>query len=244
MMASSVPAKGADDYACSLLTAWILSLGWKRLLLVSDNEAPLLALLRLVAANLRGIEVIPRTCPVGDSAANGLAKAAVWELKAQMRVIRSQVEQRYNQRLAEDDPLLAWTARYAASCISRFRIQHDGRTPEQRRCGRRWQRPTIEFGEQAMFHPARDKAKEHGALERSWRGVYVGHQERTGSALFLTPSGVERGTRITRMVGDERFDIGFMKTVKGVPRRMGPEGRQLQQPAAGASEIGAGVAPR
>ena len=56
-------------------------MGWKRLMLVSDNEAPLLALLRLVTANLPGIEVIPRTCPVGDSAANGLAEAAVRELK-------------------------------------------------------------------------------------------------------------------------------------------------------------------
>ena len=34
-----------------------------------------------------------------------------------------------------------------------------------------------------------------GGDQRLLRGVYVGHHERSGAAIFLTPDGVKRGTR-------------------------------------------------
>ena len=98
---TALAKKGVDDYATSFLTAFLLSLGWKRLVLRSDNEPSLLALLRRVAANLPGIEVIPKTSPEGDHAANGLAEVGVREVKSQSRVIRSQLEARLQKRLTE-----------------------------------------------------------------------------------------------------------------------------------------------
>ncbi len=63
--------KGRDDYATSYLTGWILRLGWRRLVVKSDIEPAILALLSRVATNLPGVEMIPPTSPEGDHAANG-----------------------------------------------------------------------------------------------------------------------------------------------------------------------------
>eukprot|EP00974_Lingulodinium_polyedra_P026370 2543977-Lingulodinium_polyedra.AAC.1 len=144
--ATMIQRKGhQDDYAVSYMTGVVLGLGWKRLLLRSDNEPALLSFLRRVTANLPGVEVVPQTSPEGDHAANGLAEVGVRELKAQTRVLRSQVESRLGARLARDDPLLAWLPRHAGNCMSRYRVLEDGRTPEHRRTGKRWRRPAVEF---------------------------------------------------------------------------------------------------
>ena len=31
--------------------------------------------------------------------------------------------------------------------VSKYRIMDDGRTPDQRRCGKTWKRPVVEFGD-------------------------------------------------------------------------------------------------
>ena len=46
---------------------------------------------------------------------------------------------------------------------------------------------------------------------------YVGHHERPGAAIFLTPDGVKRGTRIAKMMEHERWDRLFSATCVGVP---------------------------
>ena len=56
-----------------------------------------------------------------------------------------------------------------------------------------------------------------GGDQRLLRGVYVGHHERSGAAIFLTPDGVKRGTRIARMMEHERWDRVFSAMCVGVP---------------------------
>ena len=41
----------------------------------------------------------------------------------------------------------------------------------------------------------------------------VGHHEKSGAAIFLTPDGVKRGTRIARMMEHERWDRVFQSWV-------------------------------
>ena len=62
-------------YAPAFFTGWLRGLGWKRLLLRSDNERALLAFLRAAAASLEGVEVIEQASPEGDHAANGLERS-------------------------------------------------------------------------------------------------------------------------------------------------------------------------
>ena len=241
LMCSAIPRKGACTYARAFAIGWLLSLGYKRLVVKSDNEHGLLSLLRDVVADAVGVECIPKTSPEGDSAANGLAEGAVREVKAQVRVLRSQLEQRLGERLPEDEPVLAWLPRHAANVLSRFRVLEDGRTAEQRRTGRRWRRPTLEFGETCLFYPTGARDKQEGA--RMLRGIFVGQHERSGAALMLTPTGVARGVRLARVVEDERWSATFVKTCRGLPWETRPRQRELPVPLTGRSENGVGLAP-
>ena len=75
------------------------------------------------------------------------------------------------------------------------------------------------------------------------RGVYVGHHERSGAAIFLTPDGVQRGTRIARMLEHERWDRVFSATCVGVPWQLSPDQRNLVRPVVPEEEADHGVAP-
>ena len=103
----------------------------------------LLSLIERVTSNLTGVELVLMTSPEGDHAANGLAEVGVREIKAQTRILRSQLEQRLGSRIDEKDPLMSWIPRHAANCVSRYRIMDDGRMLDQRRCGKTWKRPVV-----------------------------------------------------------------------------------------------------
>ena len=58
-----------------------------------------------------------------------------------------------------------------------------GKTPDQRRTGKRWRRQVVEFVEKAAFLPvaARREGRVAGDAERMMDGIFVGHHERTGA---------------------------------------------------------------
>ena len=155
--ATVVYRKGASDYASSFLTAFIKSLGFKRILVRSDNARSLLSLIERVTCNLTGVELVLMTSPEGDHQANGLAEVGVREIKAQTRILRSQLVQRLGSRIDEKDSLMSWMPRHAANCVSRYRIMDDGRTLDQRQCGKTGKRPGVEFGESPHFRPVENK---------------------------------------------------------------------------------------
>ena len=113
----------------------------------SDNERSLLSLIERVTSNLKGVELVLMTSPEGDHQANGVAELGVREIKDQTRILRSQLEQRLGIRIDEKDPLMSWIPRHAADSVFRDRIMDDGQTPDQRRYGRTWKRPDVEFGQ-------------------------------------------------------------------------------------------------
>ena len=119
LAATQVPEKGMNVYALAFFTGWLRGLGWKPLLLRSDNERALLAFLRAAAASLEGVEVIDQASPEGDHAANGLAEVGVREVKAQTRVQKSHLEERLKRQLDWSEPLATWLVRHSADCLSR-----------------------------------------------------------------------------------------------------------------------------
>ena len=79
-----------------------------------------------MTSNLTGVELVLMTFPEGDHAENGLAEVGVRVIKAQTRILRSQLEQRLGNRTDEKDPLMPWIPRHAANCVQ---IQNHGRWP-------------------------------------------------------------------------------------------------------------------
>ena len=57
--ASALPAKGVTEYALAFLLGWFKSLGYRCIVVRSDNERALLALLQRVSRVLDGAEWIP-----------------------------------------------------------------------------------------------------------------------------------------------------------------------------------------
>ena len=191
--ATVVDRKGASDNARSFLTAFVKSLGFKRILVRSDNERSLSSLIERVTCNLTGVEWLLMTFPEGDH--------AVREINAQTRILRSQLEQRLGSRIDEKDPLISWIPRHAANCVSRYRLMDDGRTLDQWRCGKTWKRPVVEFGESVNFRPVGENNALRGGDQRMLRGIHVGHHERSGAAIFLTQGRCKQGNENSTNVG-------------------------------------------
>ena len=96
LAATQVSEKGMNVYALTFFTGWLRGMGWKRLLLRSDDERALLAFLRAA---------IEQASPEGNHAANGLAEVGVREVKAQTRVLKSHLEERLKRQLDWSEPL-------------------------------------------------------------------------------------------------------------------------------------------
>ena len=180
---------------------------------------------------------------LGDHAANGLVEVGVREIKAQTRILRSQLEQRLGNLIDEKDPLMSWIPCHAANCVSRYRIMDDGRTPDQRRCGKTWKRPVVEFGESVHFRPVGENIALRGGDRRMLRGVYVGHHERSGAAIIFSPGGVKRERELRECLSTRDGIACSVATCIGIPWQLRPDQRNLARPVVPEAEADQGVAP-
>ncbi|CAK0841849.1 unnamed protein product [Prorocentrum cordatum] len=203
--ASSVPAKGKDDFSSSVAVDFFNHIGHKRCIYQSDGENPLLALKRDVCSKAEGKELLLRESPVGEHQANGAAENAVKVIKGVVRTVLVSAQAKWKHRLPFGHPLMLWAPTYAAQMLNRFKIGDDGKTSEQRRSGKRWEKVTVLFGERIQVKKlVKDSLKRD--LEPRWvTGYYAGHTSRSGTALVLTSKGVQRGTAISRLPPAERW---------------------------------------
>jgi hypothetical protein len=186
MMSTSLREKGvADLTATKLLAKFLDVLGYREVVLKSDGERALIALKRAAARQSKGlVRAIHEESPKGDSKANGEAEQAVREIKWRVRAITMMLEKKLNTKLPEGHPLLTWVPRYAAEQSNRFKIGHDGRTPEERRTGKRCLKPMPLFGERIMVKPVGQGRK--GDLSKMKSGRFLGCHNRFGSVLAIT----------------------------------------------------------
>ena len=150
MAASCVPRKGVNDYSVRFLVGVMRDLGFKRMVAKSENEHAIIALREAVTAVARDLEIVPQGPPVGDHPANGFIESCVREVKRQCRVVRTSSEEKLQDRFPDTHDALTWLPRYAANLISRYRVGLEGKTPDQRRCGRRWRKPSVQFFEEVF----------------------------------------------------------------------------------------------
>ena len=68
----------------------------------SDGEPSIVAL-KTAAADAAGVECVPRESPVGEHQANGLVENACREIKRQVRVARSALEEKVGRPLSDSD---------------------------------------------------------------------------------------------------------------------------------------------
>ena len=121
-----------SQYAVAFVAGAIQELGYKRILMKSDNEPSIKRLKERVSECLPGVECVPKEAPVGDSRANGSAENAVKQVKGQFRTLKTSTEDRYRCKIDAKSCLLAWIPRHCANLMTRFKQYSDGRTAIQR----------------------------------------------------------------------------------------------------------------
>ena len=120
-----------SQYAAAFVAGAIQELGYKRILMKSDNEPAIKRLKERVSECLPGVECVPKEAPVGDSRANGSAENAVKQVKGQFRTLKTSTEDRYSCKIDAKSCLLAWIPRHCANLMTRFKRHSDGRTAIQ-----------------------------------------------------------------------------------------------------------------
>ena len=208
--ATFVDAKGPTPYAVKYFTNFLKSLGYKRVVMQSDGEPSIVAL-KTAAADAAGVECVPRESPVGEHQANGLVENACKEIKRQVRVARSALEEKVGRPLSDSDPVLAWLPRHVGDLMNRYKKGTDGKTPESRRTGKQRRKPAISYGERLYYRMVGENVR---GLKV---GRYIGHHGRTGSLLVITADGVQRGTGIRRLGPAERWVMDGWDDQRGFP---------------------------
>ena len=122
-----IKAKGKEEVAVRRVADEIRKLGYKRLILKSDQERAEITLKEGVRRELMG-EVIFEESPVGEHASNGEIESAIKRLGMQVRTMKDALEARYKEKITRDHPSATWLIGYAGDIIKRYRIGEDGKT--------------------------------------------------------------------------------------------------------------------
>ena len=232
--ATVVQRKGVVDNVVSFVVGFIRALGYRRMTLQSDNEPAILGLKKEIRKQL-DVEIVERESPPHDHQGNGFIEVGVREIKRQCRAIVLAMEAHLGA-VPLTHPLMMWVPRHAAAVLNRYRRGDDGFTPEQRRTGRAWRRPALQFGECVQFKPTSGKRTD--LAPRLEEGLYVGHHERTGSVICLTTAGAYFGFAVKRTEETAKWQKANLATMKGLPWEMKPptEKQPGVAPAAGPKE--------
>ena len=109
-------------------------------------------------------EVYPKTTsrfqkrlPAYDPQNNGAVEKAVDQFMSQMRTLKLSLESRLGAPIQNQWAVIDWLVEHSCTTINRSQVGHDGRTPYRRLLGKEPSQPMIEFGEQILAKPLRQK---------------------------------------------------------------------------------------
>ena len=171
-------SKGASEYrAVSQICEDLETIGLKsdRIVIKSDQEGAIVAKPKEILRHREtefgtGID----NSSVGDSDSNGTIERAIQDVEGQTRTLRAALEERVQERVDLDNPVVPWMVRHAAYLITRCRIRPNGRTSFQVMKGRRSNTKMAEFGEIVHFKIPKTNFMP-GKFEDLWdEGVWLG----------------------------------------------------------------------
>ena len=179
IFAHAVPQKGLDPelYAVERLKRDILWLGHNKIILKTDNENAILAVLRNTLKALRVEDVLntQEDHPAAyDSSSNASTEAACRSVGGMIRTMRLCIEDHIKMRIPVTHCAFYWLIEHAAWILTTQTLQSDGISPYKRLRGRNFSTKLIGFGERCNF-----KFNSKAPVGESDRWKF-GHLHRTG----------------------------------------------------------------
>ena len=133
--------------------------------------------------------------------------------------MKDQLEVKANVELEGKDNITQWLVRWGAMVPSRFLIGKDGKTPFERRRGRRCNIQTEIFGEKVWYKELKAKTEKQHKFESDWQsGLWLGHSRSSNETIVGTRDGVIKAWAIRGMPEGEQWDPKLIKEMKGTPR--------------------------
>ena len=185
--------KGVDDdrYAVDCLVKDVEWLGATKIMLRSDNEPAITALLRESLRSMRvevnGLDqVAEEHPPEHDPQANGAIESTVGQFKGLLRTYVFGLETRIGHRVPPDHPVVTWMVQHTAHMMTVRVKGEDGQTAYERVRFRAFNTRLLEFGA-VCRHKLRVKdAQENGTLATRWGlGVFIGLCSMTGRYIVF-----------------------------------------------------------
>jgi hypothetical protein len=106
---------------------------------------------------------------------------------------------------------------------SRFLAGKDGKTPFEKRRGRKCEIKTEKFGEMVWYKELRSKTEKQNKMEAAWEeGLWLGHTKNSNEVLIGTRSGVVRAFAVRKKPAEEQWDAKLIKEMKGTPAQPNP----------------------
>ena len=127
----------------------------------------------------------------------------------------------------EDHPIWPWAVMYSVMLINICLVGEDGRTPYERRKGRRFKKELPEFGE-CIRHLKPESQGKDKAESRWENGVYAGIRAESGELFVMTDEGVIKVRSYCRKPEDERWDKAALEKAVGLPWEPTPGRGQIQ----------------
>ena len=218
-----VKSKGIDDdrYSVDCLVRDVEWMGHTRLMLRSDNEPAIVALLKETLKSLRidtDIEQIAEEHPPEyDPQANGAIESTVGAFKGQLRTMVLSLECRIGHRIPPDHPAIAWLVPHCAYTMT-IRVKgEDGKTGYERVRLRPFSTRMLEFGEYCRHKLNKQDLKDAGTMAAKWdRGVFLGICRMTGRYLVWNGETVAAARTVMRLPDVQKWD---MKKIADVTQR-------------------------
>jgi len=133
-----------------------------------------------------------------------------------VRTLRLCLQSRYRMKIKVDHPIMPWLAHHAALLIDICRIGEDGRTPYERRKGKRFIRPLPEIGECIMYLRPQSVGKDK--LDTRWEnGIFAGVREESGELYVMKEDGVIKVRSFQRRPEEERWNREEFLSARGLP---------------------------
>ena len=200
------------------------------ILIKTDGERSILAV-RDALAQYHGGKVVPETPPRGESQSNGAIEEAGKTVREYARVLKEHVEDKAQIQLASTDVLVMWMIRWSAMLLSRYSVGKDGKTPYERRRGRKCNIPVVVFGEKVYYKELRQNKDHKDKLQSEWfTGIWLGHARSSNEHLIGTKSGAIKAYAIKRQGEDQRWDADLIQQLQGTPQQPDPNKPGLTVP--------------